>query len=170
MFPGDICLQVENQRAIDSIILTTSVKEAAKNRETDPKTKKEVRWIKNKEIDTQSRRKKNYRLLIVLEFLIFNAQPHPCLWIPVIPICLQKINHFDQTSLYDSWNFKILNQCMIGYLYKLNENITSFFSFRQYPIYSTLQNVYAGSVYFFPSVKWKNNFVSFFILLLFFVF
>lgn len=62
MFPGDICLQVENQRAIDSIILTTSVKEAAKNRETDPKTKKEVRWIKNKEIDTQSRRKKKLQI------------------------------------------------------------------------------------------------------------
>lgn len=88
MFPGDICLQVENQRAIDSIILTTSVKEAAKNRETDPKMKKEVRWIKNKEIDTQSRRKKTYRLPIVLGFLIFNAHPQPCLWIPVIPISL----------------------------------------------------------------------------------
>lgn len=39
MFPGDIA-QVENQRAIDSIILTASVKEAATNRETDPKMRR----------------------------------------------------------------------------------------------------------------------------------
>lgn len=62
---------------------------------------------------------------------------------------------------------------MIAYLYELNENITSFFvldsiQFVQHFLFK--MSMLEGFFFFFPSVKWKNNFVSFFILLLFFVF